>query len=131
MLLAFSAHAPGVGYCQGMNFLAAMALLALACAEEAAFWLLAAMIDDGGALTLNPKPWRLRSSSQVSTWRAMGAASAGVCWRGRATACHLSHMQPACTRPLHVPECFGAAHLKHVGRRWCPEAGNAQHLPGR
>lgn len=48
VLLAFSVHAPGVGYCQGMNYLAAMALLALACAEESAFWVLAAMIDDGG-----------------------------------------------------------------------------------
>lgn len=68
MLRAFSAHAPGVGYCQGMNYLAAVALLALACAEEGAFWLLAAMIDDGGARApgLNPGqrapggPWRCR-----------------------------------------------------------------------
>ncbi len=49
VLLAFSAHAPAVGYCQGMNYLGALALLALGRAEEPAFWLLAAMIDDGGA----------------------------------------------------------------------------------
>ncbi|KAK9832050.1 hypothetical protein WJX81_002190 [Elliptochloris bilobata] len=53
VLLAFSAHAPSMGYCQGMNYLAAMALLALACAEEGAFWVLAAMIDDGGILYRN------------------------------------------------------------------------------
>lgn len=55
VLLAYSVHAPGVGYCQGMNYLAAMALLALACAEEGAFWVLAAMIDDGGAPQPTPR----------------------------------------------------------------------------
>ena len=38
-----------VGYCQSMNYLAAMLLLALGRDEEAAFWVLVVLIDDGGA----------------------------------------------------------------------------------
>ena len=48
VLLAFSVHAPRVGYCQSMNYLAAMALLACARDREAAFWILVALIDDNG-----------------------------------------------------------------------------------
>ncbi|KAK9919170.1 hypothetical protein WJX75_009858 [Coccomyxa subellipsoidea] len=50
VLLAFSAHQPQVGYCQGMNYLAAMLLLALERSEEDSFWLLVSLIDDGGIL---------------------------------------------------------------------------------
>lgn len=39
-----------VGYCQSMNYLAAMLLLALGREEESAFWVLVCLIDDGGAL---------------------------------------------------------------------------------
>lgn len=37
-----------VGYCQSMNYLAAMLLLALDRSEEKAFWVLVSLIDDGG-----------------------------------------------------------------------------------
>ncbi|BDA49083.1 TBC1 domain family member 2A [Coccomyxa sp. Obi] len=50
VLLAFSAHQPQVGYCQSMNYLAAMLLLALDRSEEKAFWVLVSLIDDGGIL---------------------------------------------------------------------------------
>lgn len=45
MLVAYSAHDPGVGYCQGMNFLAALLLLAVEKDAERCFWLLAALIQ--------------------------------------------------------------------------------------
>lgn len=44
VLTAFSLHNPTVGYCQGMNRLAAVALLYLL--EEDAFWCLVAIIDN-------------------------------------------------------------------------------------
>ena len=40
-----------MGYCQGMNYLAAMLLCILQHRQEDAFWVLAALIDDGGALS--------------------------------------------------------------------------------
>lgn len=49
VLLAFSMHQPQVGYCQSMNYLAAMLLLALEQSEESAFWILVCLIDDNGA----------------------------------------------------------------------------------
>ena len=48
VLLAFSVQNPRIGYCQSMNFLAAMLLMALDQAEERAFWVLVCLIDDGG-----------------------------------------------------------------------------------
>lgn len=47
VLLAFSMHKPAVGYCQSMNYIAAMLLLVLNKLEEDAFWVLVALIDDG------------------------------------------------------------------------------------
>jgi hypothetical protein len=44
VLLAYARHNPSVGYCQGMNFLAALLLLLME--EEAAFWCLAAIVED-------------------------------------------------------------------------------------
>ncbi|XP_077388408.1 TBC1 domain family member 2A isoform X2 [Festucalex cinctus] len=44
ILLAFSWHDPSVGYCQGLNRLAAIALLVLQ-SEEDAFWCLVAVVD--------------------------------------------------------------------------------------
>ncbi|GBG62301.1 hypothetical protein CBR_g29911 [Chara braunii] len=44
LLTAYARHNPSVGYCQGMNFLAALLLLLMP--EEAAFWCLVAIIDD-------------------------------------------------------------------------------------
>ncbi|KAJ0877047.1 putative Rab-GTPase-TBC domain-containing protein [Helianthus annuus] len=44
LLLAYARHNPAVGYCQGMNFFAAMLLLMMP--EENAFWTLVGMIDD-------------------------------------------------------------------------------------
>ncbi|GAQ82371.1 GTPase activating protein [Klebsormidium nitens] len=44
LLTAFARHNPDVGYCQGMNFLAALLLLLMP--EEAAFWTLTALVDD-------------------------------------------------------------------------------------
>lgn len=48
VLLAFSVHKPDVGYCQSMNYVAAMLLLCLDLSEERAFWLMVALIDDNG-----------------------------------------------------------------------------------
>ncbi|XP_071742694.1 uncharacterized protein, partial [Rutidosis leptorrhynchoides] len=44
VLLAYARHNPDVGYCQAMNFFAAMLLLMMP--EENAFWTLVGMIDD-------------------------------------------------------------------------------------
>ncbi|KAI3743408.1 hypothetical protein L1987_61117 [Smallanthus sonchifolius] len=44
LLLAYARHNPDVGYCQGMNFFAAMLLLMMP--EENAFWTLVGMLDD-------------------------------------------------------------------------------------
>jgi hypothetical protein len=44
LLIAYSVRNPAVGYCQSMNFLAAVLLLHLT--EEQAFWVLAALIED-------------------------------------------------------------------------------------
>lgn len=49
VLLAFAHHNPRVGYCQGMNFVAAMLLIVLGHDEEAAFWVLTSLIDDNDA----------------------------------------------------------------------------------
>jgi hypothetical protein len=46
VLLAFAHHNPTVGYCQGMNYVAALLLVVLGHDEEAAFWVLASLIDD-------------------------------------------------------------------------------------
>lgn len=46
VLYAFARHKPDVGYCQGMNYIAALLLLALGRNEEDAFWVLASLIDD-------------------------------------------------------------------------------------
>ena len=48
ILLAFSVHKPDVGYCQSMNYVAAMLLLCLDLSEERAFWVMVALIDDNG-----------------------------------------------------------------------------------
>ena len=48
VLLAFSVHKPDVGYCQSMNYVAAMLLLCLDLSEERAFWVMVALIDDNG-----------------------------------------------------------------------------------
>ncbi|TDH07264.1 hypothetical protein EPR50_G00104070 [Perca flavescens] len=45
ILLAFSWQNPAIGYCQGLNRLAAIALLVLQ-SEEEAFWCLVAVVDD-------------------------------------------------------------------------------------
>nr|XP_043611945.1 rab GTPase-activating protein 1-like [Erigeron canadensis] len=44
LLLAYAQHNPDVGYCQAMNFFAAMLLLMMP--EENAFWTLVGMMDD-------------------------------------------------------------------------------------
>ncbi|KAL4457817.1 hypothetical protein ABPG75_012682 [Micractinium tetrahymenae] len=46
VLRAFAHHNPRVGYCQSMNYVAAMLLLVLGHDEEDAFWVLASLIDD-------------------------------------------------------------------------------------
>src|SRR5690606_1501384 len=44
VLVAYSWYNTSVGYCQGMNFVAALFLLLMD--EESAFWLLSAIVDD-------------------------------------------------------------------------------------
>jgi hypothetical protein len=61
-----------VGYCQSMNYLAAMLLLALGRDEESAFWVLVCLIDDGGARlaapAFNPCPLaRSRAAAHVKS----------------------------------------------------------------
>jgi hypothetical protein len=46
VLFAFAHHNPTVGYCQGMNYVVALLLVALGHDEEAAFWVLVSLIDD-------------------------------------------------------------------------------------
>ena len=53
VLLAFSVHKPSIGYCQSMNYIAAMLLIVLE-EEEHAFWLLVSLIDDGGDVPFSP-----------------------------------------------------------------------------
>ena len=48
VLLAFSVHRPAIGYCQSMNYIAALLLVAMEKDEENAFWVLVSLIDDGG-----------------------------------------------------------------------------------
>ena len=48
VLLAFSVHRPDIGYCQGMNCIAAMLLLVMERKEEDSFWVLVSLIDNGG-----------------------------------------------------------------------------------
>ena len=43
-----SVHKPEVGYCQSMNYVAAMLLLGMDLDEEKAFWAMVALIDDNG-----------------------------------------------------------------------------------
>lgn len=52
VLVAFSVHKPDVGYCQSMNYIAAMLLLCLELSEERAFWVMVALIDDNGVCNL-------------------------------------------------------------------------------
>ena len=44
VLCAYARHNPSVGYCQGMNFIAALLLLLME--EEAAFWVLSSVCED-------------------------------------------------------------------------------------
>lgn len=65
ILLAFSVHKPDVGYCQSMNFVAAMLLLCLDLSEERAFWVMVALIDDNGQWLAPHPPLHLIMSSML------------------------------------------------------------------
>ena len=56
-----------VGYCQGMNYLAAMLLCVVQHRQEDAFWLLATLIDDGGAPGVAPPLSGMRLPACPST----------------------------------------------------------------
>lgn len=74
-----------VGYCQGMNYLAAMLLLALERSEENSFWLLVSLIDDGGECLLIPT-----SSHEIL-----------LCWTS-----YMTNLKDACStdsKPSAVP----------------------------
>ncbi|XP_017515238.3 TBC1 domain family member 2A isoform X1 [Manis javanica] len=64
VLLAFSWQNPAIGYCQGLNRLAAIALLVLD-EEESAFWCLVAIVE-----TIMPADYYSKTlmSSQVDQW---------------------------------------------------------------
>ncbi len=62
ILVAYSVHMPSVGYCQGMNYLAAMLLLVLKADEVNAFWVLVSLLGEAGrssAPTLDKESLRL------------------------------------------------------------------------
>ncbi len=48
VLLALSVHKPDIGYCQSMNYIAALLLVVLERNEESAFWAMVSLIDDDG-----------------------------------------------------------------------------------
>ena len=50
ILVAFSMHMPSIGYCQGMNYLAAMLLLVLKADEVNAFWVLVSLLGEVGGM---------------------------------------------------------------------------------
>ncbi|GFR50695.1 hypothetical protein Agub_g12949 [Astrephomene gubernaculifera] len=45
ILTAYSLHNQLVGYCQGLNFIVGVLLMAVECEEEVTFWLLAALVE--------------------------------------------------------------------------------------
>ena len=49
VLVAYSAHNPKVGYCQSMNYVAAVLLLVLEMSEEDTFWLMVVLLDGAAA----------------------------------------------------------------------------------
>ena len=49
VLLAYSVHNPTVGYCQSMNYVAAVLLLVLEMSEEDTFWLMVVLLDGAAA----------------------------------------------------------------------------------
>lgn len=53
VLVAFSVHKPKIGYCQSMNYIAALLLIILERNEEKAFWLLVSLIDDDGKVYIS------------------------------------------------------------------------------
>jgi hypothetical protein len=63
VLIAYSRFDPSVGYCQGMNRLAAMALLVLP--EEEAFWCLVAIIQSIMPKDYYKKPWLAQVDCRV------------------------------------------------------------------
>ena len=62
VLLAYAAHNAEVGYCQSMNFLAAVLLLVAD--EETAFWCLVALVERVLPATSRAR-WRCRSSTRA------------------------------------------------------------------
>ena len=56
ILLAFSVHKPQIGYCQSMNYIAALLLIVLERNEENAFWVLVSLIDDDGVFLQLSQP---------------------------------------------------------------------------
>ena len=48
VLFAFAHHNPTIGYCQGMNYVAALLIVTMEHDEEAAFWVLSSLIDNPG-----------------------------------------------------------------------------------
>lgn len=74
VLTAFSVHNPGVGYCQGLNFLAALLLTATGKDEETAFWLLAALVE------------RILYPGAAAWWWSAGRGGGGA-GRGLVAAC--------------------------------------------
>ena len=71
VLLAFSVHKPEVGYCQSMNYVAAMLLLGMDLNEEQAFWAMVALIDDNGG-----PHWKPAASAP---YPQLAAASGAAC----------------------------------------------------
>lgn len=127
VLLAFSVHKPEVGYCQSMNYVAAMLLLGMDLDEEKAFWAMVALIDDNGGPstkracidesligTLLPV---LRTPDSCPTGLLLLVEHADLLSTGSCHRCKTPWLSAQPRLPAIV-EHGGAADLMHASRQW-------------
>ena len=93
VLLAFAMYEPSVGYCQSLNFVAAM--LILVGGEEGGFWMLAAIC----ANVIPDYHTHQMTGLRIDTQAAMT----------RTHAAHALHVPCTCSTPLHAHCCLTTA----------------------